>query len=94
MAKPGVRRTGAGGGDVLEVDAVAGGKIKVIALGGAGGIVGSGGTRAANVAARSMTTVTAGSVLATKFNINMASLASGLNSVITVLKNIGVLATS
>lgn len=93
MAKPAVRRIGgSAGGDRLEVDR--GGTIKVLALASGGSIVGSGGTRAAHIANRSMTSVTAGSVLATKFNINMASLASGLNSVITAMRVIGVLATS
>lgn len=90
MPNPNVRREG--GAAQLTVDT--GGKIKVISAGAGGSIVGSGGTRAAHISNRSVTTVTAGSVLASKANPNFSTLASGLNSVITALRSVGILATS
>lgn len=93
MAKPAVRRTGGGsGGDELVVDS--GGKIKVISLSAGGSIVGSGGSRAAHIANPSMITVTAGSVLASKVNANFTALDTTVESMLTALRSIGVLATS
>lgn len=87
------RDSGPNGGDRLNIRA--GGTLRVFGIGTGGAkICGSGGTIAANIAARSVTLATGGQTLATKHNAAIASLASGMNSMLTVLKNIGILATS
>lgn len=72
----------------------AGGRIKVISAGGGGGIVGSGGSRASHITNRSVTLATGGQTLATKHNAAIATLASGMNTILTALRNVGILATS
>lgn len=86
------RDSGPNGGDRLLIKA--GGIIKVFGLGTGGAQIQASGGQAANITARSVVSVTAGSVLASKANANFNTLASGMNTIITALKNIGVFASS
>lgn len=82
---------GASGGDTLEIRN--GGVVKVFAAGSGGGAIHASGGQASHIANRTAATATGGAS-ATALNSTVASLASGVNSILTALRGIGVLATS
>ena len=86
------RDSGPNGGDRLI--AQRGGIIKVCGLGTGGAQIQASGGQAANIVAVAITTVTSGVVVATALDADLDEITLKLNSVITALKNIGVLATS